>query len=325
MKRLFVFIISVVLSANFLTAYAGEQETTPFMTRNFPASSVREVEATTTGGSLTLTGDTGSEAIVEVYVSRDNWTAERIRQTLEENYTIDIKVEGGKLLVEAKQKNRITNWNQQGLNISFNIIVPRQADSKMQTSGGALIIKNVSGNTDGATSGGGINITGSSDNIYLRTSGGSVVARDCTGNINLRTSGGGISMNNLNGNIEARTSGGSIIGKGISGVLVTATSGGSVNLDGISGNLEATASGGNMSVKIKSVNNYVKLANTGNINLTLPSGSGYNLNVQAGNLSTSGLRNFQGNTDNRSIRGTVGNGGPEINVRTSLRTNVTFE
>jgi DUF4097 and DUF4098 domain-containing protein YvlB len=132
-------------------------------------------------------------------------------------------------------------------------------------------------------------------------------------------------MSNLNGNIEAKTSGGSVTANAVSGTLKACTSGGSVNLDGISGNVEATTSGGSMNVKIKSVSHYVRLSNSGNINLTLPSGNGYHLNVEAGNLSTSGLRNFQGNTNNRNMRGTTGNGGPEINVRTSLRASLTFE
>jgi len=125
------------------------------MTKFFSASSIKELEAATTGGSLTLTGDAGSKATVEVYASRSNWSAEKIKQTLEDNYTIDIRVE--------------------------------------------------------------------------------------------------------------------------------------------------------------------------NLRFTLPAGKGFNLNVKANRIETSGLKNFRGSTESKHIEGTIGIGGPEINVRSSQRVSLSFE
>ena len=342
MKKLFVLFAGVLLSANL----ANCQGKDPFMTRNFPASSIKAVEAATSGGSITVSGDAGSQAVVEVFISangRNNWSDERIRQTLEENYTLDIKVEGGKLYATAKTKNRITNWNQQGLSISFKISVPKQVSSDLntsggsiqisdlsgsqdfKTSGGSLKIENVSGNIVGKTSGGSITVTGSKDNIDLKTSGGSITAKDCSGKIFLKTSGGSLRMDNLNGDIDASTSGGSVTANNIEGTLKTGTSGGSVKLDGIAGSVDAHTSGGSMNVTMTSVSDYVKLSNSGNTNLTLPANKGYNLQVKANKVETSDMKDFRGDIKSGSLDGTVGNGGPKIEIKTSQKASLTFK
>ena len=341
MKKSSLLLVSVLLSANLFSARADEQQKEPFMTRSFPAASIKSVEATTSGGSITVTGDAGTQAVVEVFINCDKWSNERIKEVLDENYTIDIKVEGGKLYAMAKQKGSI-NWNQQGLSISFKISVPRQVNSELKTSGGSihiagltgsqdfktsggsLTVENLSGNINGTTSGGSINVSNSSDNINLKTSGGSITANDCSGKINMRTSGGSIRMSNLDGTIDASTSGGSITANDVNGTLKTGTSGGSVRLNGISGNVEAKTSGGSMDVTMEAVSDFVKLSNSGNTSLTVPAGKGYNLKVKANKIDTSGLKEYRGNIDSRNMEGTIGNGGPEIEIKTSQKANLTF-
>jgi len=340
MKKLFVVCISVLLNANL---FANDQQKDPFLTRSFPASSIKTVEATTSGGSITVSGNTATEAVVEVYVSRDKWSAEKIKETLDENYTLEIKVESGKLLVSAKSKKTISNWNLNGLNISFKISVPKQINSNLQTSGGSISISNltgaqdfktsggsmtvedVSGNIKGRTSGGSITVTNVKDNIDLSTSGGSITAKDCSGKISMKTSGGSLKMSNLNGDVNATTSGGSVSAKDVKGTLKTGTSGGSVTLDGISGSVDARTSGGSINVTMEAVSEYVKLSNSGNINLTLPANKGYNLKLRGTKVETSGLKDFRGNMDSRNLDGTVGNGGADVEIKTSARASVTFK
>lgn len=344
MKNIFLLIVSVLFNTNLFsfTACVNHLEKEPFITRTFPASSIRAVEVNTSGGSITVSGDAGTEAVVEVFVSKNNWSAEKIKETLEENYTIDIRVEGGKLYAEAKAKSKILNWNQAGLSISFKISVPKQVNSHLQTSGGSIHMNNLSGSQDfktsggsltvenisgsivGKTSGGSITVTNANDNIDLKTSGGSITAKDCSGEITLKTSGGSVKLNNLDGIIDASTSGGSITANNIRGELKTKTSGGSVKLDEISGSVDAHTSGGSMNVEMLSVDEYVKLSNSGNLNLTLPADKGYHLKVKANKVETSGLKDFRGNMSNNSLEGTVGNGGPDIEVKSSLRANLSF-
>ena len=344
MKKLFALLISVLVNATFFAGYAvGQDSKTPYLTQTFTASSIKEVESSTSGGSITLTGDAGSKATVEVYISPDKWSKDKIKQVLNKDYNLTIKVESGKLYVVAKPKTNLSNWGNSGLSISFKISVPKQVNSNLETSGGSIQISgmsgsqdfktgggsldvdNVSGNTVGVTSGGSITVRGSKDNIDLKTSGGSIVAENCSGTIDLATSGGSLSLSNLGGNIKAATSGGSVKASNIQGTFVTATSGGSMNLDGISGNLEASNSGGNMDVQVKSVSNYVKLLNTGRISLTLPAGKGFNLDIKSNGINTSGSMDFRGRKDDKSMEGAIGNGGPEISVKSSQQVSLSVK
>ncbi|MCL1974523.1 MAG: hypothetical protein FWG54_06895, partial [Bacteroidetes bacterium] len=247
------------------------------------------------------------------------------------------------LYAVAKPKSNFSGWNRSGLSIAFKISVPQEVNTHLRTSGGSIRINNLSGSQDfatsggsltveqvsgkivGRTSGGSIRLKASGDIIDVKTSGGSITAEDCNGTINLMTSGGSLKMSNLSGTIQATTSGGSISASSLKGTLKTGTSGGSVRLEGISGNVEASTSGGSMTVWMESVRDYVKLSNSGNLSLTLPSGMGYNLKARGERVETSGLKDFSGSIETRNIEGKVGNGGPQIEVRSSNRVTLRFE
>ena len=343
MKKLFVILVGIVFNATFFTACANDWQNAPFLSQSFPAASIKAVEVSTSGGSITVTGDAEAEAVVEIYISRNNWSDERIRQAFEEDYVLDLRVEGGKLYAVAKSKNSLTGWNRQTLSISFKISVPKRIDSNLKTSGGgirisdmsgtqdfrtsggSLTVENISGKVLGTTSGGSITVTNSSNVINLKTSGGSITARDCSGDIKLSTSGGSIKLTNLDGNIQTSTSGGSITANNINGTLNTGTSGGSVTLNGISGSVNAKTVGGSMTVEMQSVNDAVKLSNSGVVNLTLPIGKGYDLNVRGNKIETSGLQDFRGNIERDKLEGVVGNGEARIDIKTSQRVNLTFK
>jgi hypothetical protein len=163
MKNLFVLSVSILFSVHFCV---NAQPKEPYVTRSFPAASIKEVIANTSGGGIILNGNAASEAVVEMFVSTNNSNNsqnslldrfldfflsresdqknkpdEQIKQKLEENYTIDIKLEDGNLYVVAKPK--ISNNNRSGLRISFKISVPKQVNSNLQTSGGSIQISNL--------------------------------------------------------------------------------------------------------------------------------------------------------------------------------------
>ena len=337
MKKLSLFFIGTFLC---LSLAVGQQNVVE-MRHSFPAASVQTVEARTMGGGITVTGNAEAQATVEVRASGNNRLSEdRIRQLLEENYTIDVRVENGRLIATARRNGNVRGQDQ--LSINFTINVSSNASSNLQTAGGGISISNlsggtqnfqtsgggisvrdVSGNITGTTAGGGVSLDNSQGTISLTTSGGGVSAQNSGGTITLTTAGGGLTLNNLNGNIRATTSGGGITANNIQGSLETTTGGGGVTLNRLSGNVTASTSGGAMSVEMISVNEFVRLTNNGNITLTLPANQGYNLNVRGSRIEAA-LNNFSGERDERSINGTVGGGGAEVNVRSSQRVNLSF-
>jgi len=216
MKKLFVLLIIGSLHASLFTANVNAQRNEAFTTytfSDFVMSSVNLVEANTLNSSLAVTGDAVSGAVVEMYVSRNgvrirsrNWSDEEIKQYLEENYTIEVRVDGEKLLVVAKPK---TNGAEH-YNVSFKITVPRQMNTNLKTTNGSvqisnlagsqkfstvngsLKVDNVSGKISGNTVNGSVTVTNSDDDITLSTVNGSITASDCDGKINLSTVNGRI-------------------------------------------------------------------------------------------------------------------------------------
>ena len=329
------------MSIPFFGMTENAEKDSPFLTRQFPASSIKKVVAKTTGGSIEVNGDASSEAIVNVFVEHKIWSQQKIKQVFDEYYSLELKVEGGTLHAIVKSKTKSMNWSDSGLSISFNISVSNQTDTELNTSGGSIRISNLEGTQDfktsggsltladlsgkitGKTSGGSMNITGSKGNIDLVTSGGSVNASKSSGTISLKTSGGSINLTKLDGSIHVATSGGSISANDITGQFYAATSGGNVNLSDISGNLEAGTSGGNINVAMRSADEYIKLKTSGNIRLAIPKG-GYRLDVKAQKIATPNLTDFSGSIKDDRIDGTIGIGTTSIEIKASGKVEISF-
>ncbi|MBA2562427.1 MAG: hypothetical protein H0V14_05840 [Chitinophagaceae bacterium] len=346
MKK-YLFIILIALQALGSTAQ-NRNDKEPFLTKSFSKESIKNVNVETSGGSIYVTGDGGSQSRVEVYIQQNNYkgndlSKEEIQRRLNEDYQLSIDVNNNKLTAIAKPKIRNMNWKK-ALNISFKVFVPQNVSTELATSGGSIELKNLSGEQDfstsggslsidnlsgnikGRTSGGSIHLANSKDEIDLQTSGGSIEAKNCTGNIKLDTSGGSLQLNALKGNIRAHTSGGNVDGNNISGELISHTSGGNIDLNDLSCSLETSTSGGNIDVSIKELGKYITINNSGgNIDLKIPKNKGVDLKLYANKIKTDALNNFTGKSDDDEISGTLNGGGIPVTVKSgSGRINLSF-
>lgn len=328
-KCSFLFFILVA----FVVASAQDSKE-PYMTKSLSGESIKQVEARTSGGSITVAGGNESNARIEVFVEANNnqkLSKEEIKQRLDELYNLDISTAGGKLSAIAKSKEQIRDWKK-ALSIAFRIYVPSNVSTdlstsggsihlsdlsgsqKFSTSGGSLHLDKLSGKVDGSTSGGSIHLEDSKDEIDLRTSGGSIEAKNCSGNLKLATSGGSLDLNNLKGNINATTSGGGVHGDNIDGELAAHTSGGSVHLANLTCSLETSTSGGNIDVSFNSLGKYVKINNSaGNVALSIPKNKGLDLDL-SGEIANTSFDNFSGKIDDRTVRGKLNGGGVPVTV-----------
>jgi len=328
MKKMY-FLFALGLGALAAGAQSGRA---PFLQKSFPRESIRQVETQTSGGNISVTGEASGEARVEVYISSNNGrnndalSKEEIQKRLDEEYDLNISLNGNKLTATARPKQRNTNWRR-GLNISFKIFVPQAASSFVLTSGGNLDIDQLSGKVTGRTSGGNVAITDSKDDIDVSTSGGNIQAEHCEGTIRLVTSGGNLDLRALKGTVHATTSGGHVGGEAIAGELQTRTSGGNIDLRDLSCSLRASTSGGSIDVKIKTPGKYIDLENSsGNITLELPQGQGMDLKIRGERVHTGTMSNFHGDMDEKHISGSLNGGGIPVtvdgnsgNVRLSFR------
>ncbi|PWU03654.1 MAG: hypothetical protein C5B52_03035 [Bacteroidetes bacterium] len=336
MKKLII-LLALVIPATMLRAQ-DDKGRTPFLTKNLSKENIKNVDVQTSGGSINVSGGTAAESRIEVYVWPNNDgkampSKEEIQKRINEDYDLNISVDGGKLTAYAKPKDRNMNWKK-SLSISFKIYVTENASTHLRTSGGSIGIKNlagtqdfatsggsldiqkVSGQINGRTSGGSITVSDSKDNIDIETSGGSIHAENCTGTITMNTSGGSLTLKQLQGNIKATTSGGSINGGEIRGDLEAHTSGGNVDLNALYCGLETSTSGGNIDVEIKELGKQVKITNSGgNIDLSMPKNKGVNLRLRGDKIKVESLENFSGRKDDDEIDGTLNGGGIPVTVK----------
>lgn len=335
MKKFFLIALTITLSVSANAQFKTDKE--PFLTKSLSNESFNNAELRTSGGSISVAGVNASEARIEVYVypshSKDNFSKEEIQKQLTERYDLDVSVSNNKLVVIAKAKEKMNDWWNNTLTISFKLFVPKNittnlstsggsislvnlsANQEFSTSGGSLNVDNVSGKINGRTSGGSINLQNSGDDIDLRTSGGSINASHCKGRIRLSTSGGSLNLEDLDGDIVANTSGGSIDGRNIGGELVSHTSGGSIHLTDLTCSLETSTSGGNIEVSIITLGKYVRISNSsGHIELNLPKGKGLDLDLSADKITTGHLENFSGKMEDDEIKGKLNGGGIPVIV-----------
>jgi DUF4097 and DUF4098 domain-containing protein YvlB len=338
MKKIALLRVFLVFGASLgVIAVSAQQEHEPFMAKTFPRGSVKNVEAETSGGNISVVGSSTGDARVEVYIHDNNhWnellSKEEIQKRLDEQFDLKVDLDGDKIVAIAKQKEHSGNWRH-SLSISFRIYTPEAVSTHLRTSGGNIDMKDLTGNENfhtsggnlsiehlsgtivGRTSGGNVDIKESHDDIDLETSGGNMDAEHCEGKIRLGTSGGNVTLHNLKGNIVASTSGGEVKGGQISGDLVARTSGGNVDLDQMSVSLKASTSGGNIRVDFVTPGKFIDLSNSGgDISLEMPQGQGLDLHVSGDKVHSTAMTNFKGDMDEHHINGTLNGGGIPVTV-----------
>lgn len=322
----------------FYQSSIAQNDKVPFLTRSFANEPIKNVEATTSGGSITVTSVSAGQSKIEVLIQSSigrelSLSKDEIQKKLDADYDLMISTANGKLSAIAKSKRNI-DWRN-SLSISFKIYVPENISTELTTSGGSIHLaglsgtqdfttsggslhaENLKGNIKGRTSGGSIHVKDCSKEIDLTTSGGSIDADNCDGNIRLITSGGSLHLNNLNGTIEATTSGGSVHGQLIKGQLEAHTSGGNIDLQKLSCSLETSTSGGNIDVQIAELGKFVKISNSaGSIDVELPN-KGLDLKVKGSRIKTNNFSNFSGSVEDDEIDGKLNGGGVPVTIRAS--------
>lgn len=299
------FITKVVLSLVFsflftlillLPVKAAAQDE-PYRVESFTVNTPGRLEVNTSGGHIEVKGSSDKTVRVEMYATKNghNILAEDSKL---DNWDIDISKSGDRVKAIAKHHN---SWSVFGnhITISFVVYTPREMSTDLNTSGGHIAIRGLSGKQ------------------YIATSGGHLELADLKGTIRARTSGGHISVSDVEGDLDAHTSGGHIDVRKSEGSLKVRTSGGHINLADVSGTIDARTSGGNIRADLKSIAKSVNLRTSGgNIKISVPDKTGLNLNLKGSYVSTN-LQNFSGKVERDEVDGTLNGGGPQITARTS--------
>lgn len=272
----------------------------PYRIETFDVNGPGTLDVNTSGGHIQVEGSSSNTVRVEMYV-RKNGRDLLPEDTNLEDWDIEISQSGNSVKASADRRGR--GWSLFGgnnnISISFIVYTPREMSTNLDTSGGHIEIRGLSGNQDISTSGGHLELANLQGTIEARTSGGHIDISDTQGDLDARTSGGHIDVRNSEGNLKVRTSGGHI------------------ELADVSGAVEASTSGGGISADFTSVGEFVDLRTSGgNVDIRVPGNIGLDLNLRGSRVSTS-LQNFSGEIDRDEVEGRLNGGGPKISARTS--------
>jgi hypothetical protein len=161
----------------------------------------------------------------------------------------------------------------------------------------------------------------------VRSSNGSLRVEDIDGNAHLATSNGSIHLGKIHGNVEARTSNGSVEVSEIDGSFEAETSNGGIRAhlhDTESGHpIRLSTSNGGIDLQVDSPRQNDVVASTSNGPITVRMPGNVNASLHASTNSNGSVRSdfdvvvHSGELSKHRMEGTIGGGGPKIDLTTS--------
>jgi hypothetical protein len=189
--------------------------------------------------------------------------------------------------------------------VDFIVTVPSDTSAQLKTSGGDIVVGDLSGEVRAHTSGGEIRLGRIGGDVTATTSGGDIELAEGHGSSKLSTSGGNVSVGLVAGPSDFHTSGGDIKVDSVQDTLLADTSGGSVRagfVGPLKGDCSLSTSGGGVKAIVGSAVGFHLEAST-----------------SGGDVNAAGLtiRIDHGGVGKSSLSGDVNGGGPLLKLHTS--------
>ena len=252
-------------------------------------------------GSIKITTHSQNTVDAEV-IFKSKTNSERKFESALEDFELTFNQNGNEITIEGNKDH--DNWLKTNpFNLEFIVVVPKEFNVNLNTSGGSISVDDLNGNVDAHTSGGSLHFGEIDGVVNGKTSGGSIQVESCNGDIDVKTSGGSIKLGSIEGDVVAHTSGGSITVEEVKGNIDAKTSGGGVNaklLNTPTARCSLKTSGGSIEVRLgKDVKCSVDASTSG------------------GGVYTDFPIMVQGKWGNHSLRGDINGGGPSLICKTS--------
>lgn len=226
---------------------------------------------------------------------------------------------GSASVVALKRHPLSTFFHFRGNPVRFEIEVPTKTRVTVDTSGGAIRVAALQGNAKLETSGGGIDVRDLTGELDAHTSGGAITLSHVKGRCRVDTSGGGIRAEEIDGAMEAETSGGSIRFDGVSGDIHAHSSGGGISMSEAGGRVEADTSGGSVAVAFKRANaRGGSIASSGGgVTVSVDPAVGLSIDASGNSVHADIPLTVRGEISRRHLQGLLGGGGETLRLRTS--------
>lgn len=266
------------------------KETEEFL-MSYPVENGTSIRVENGNGGITV--EEWGEPTLEVYALKKTfWGEKELEKT-------EIKVEPGTDFSVKTEHVESFSW----VLVSIRIHVPENVTVDLVKTGG-----------------GDIELKGTRGDVTVRSSSGDVTVRDHEGNVSAETSNGKLRIEEIRGNVDADTSNGAITVSDVVGSVSAVSSNGDVSIKAARTVTKAESGNGNIEVgfdNITEIGCYIR-TNNGEVRVHIPVDMDANITLKTSNgeidlhhisITTSDL--FR-----QEIEGYVGEGGPEINIRT---------
>ena len=294
---------------------------------------VDETRAAKAGGKLIVDVDFGTievvsgdndEVVLAAYRKIEGSSKEKEQEYLAAA-PITITTDGNDITVRARREKNgdgWKSWNWHGkssMDARYTLRVPATFNANLQTAGGDISAKNLTGTIKADTSGGDLEFERVHGAITARSSGGQIEVTACEGAIDVETSGGRIEASDGSGSLSARTSGGAITARDFAGDTKVETSGGRLDLANIGGKLTGGTSGGSIFAVLASPvpGDVILKTSAGSIKVIAPSSVALSVDAEtsAGDVM-SDLPITTMRAGHERLKGTINGGGKSLILRT---------
>jgi DUF4097 and DUF4098 domain-containing protein YvlB len=261
------------------------------------------------------------KARVEVYVlSR---SSDRAQEYFEDSH-FRARMRDGTLDVETRfPRNRGWQFWEVYRSVDMRVIVtiPGKASAQLKTDDGDIRVGTFTGVMRARTSDGDIRVgTLDGEEIKLETSDGDIRADKVTGKrVRLETSDGDLRAESIEADeiILSSSDGNVDVERATGGIVSMRTSDGDIDIDVEAEKLSASTSDGDINVAIRGNTALNLRTHDGNVTIKGPSGLDADLDLRGERVSLGGKVSIEGEVSRRRVRGSIGDGGPEIVARTS--------
>jgi hypothetical protein len=235
-------LLIVLLNVGFTTHFASELKLIKEKSISVSPGEMLYVDAS--GADIKINSWDKDEAFIKIFGNRKS--EDKMKFNIE-------KISNGVKVVAKKQSSWFFNWGS-SYSVRIEIMLPKNFDTNVETSGGDIYVQNISGKFKLETSGGDVELKNTDGDVRIGTSGGDIKLDSHNGKTNVSTSGGDIDVKNHKGDLRASTSGGDIHVVVQNGSISTKTSGGDILIDyeGVNKGIKASTSGGDIRLKLPS-------------------------------------------------------------------------
>lgn len=205
------------------------------------------------------------------------------------------------------------------VSISYEIEVPQDTRLVAHTGSGSITVGELAGPVDASSGSGRLRIGAIGGDVQVKTGSGSIHVDGARGALEARSGSGSISADAVEGPIAARTGSGDIeLEQSGAGDVAVESGSGRIRLRGVHGGLHVDAQSGPVHVEGVVAGDWRIASSSGSVTLELPEDAAFELDARtsSGHIDVDLPVTVQGRLSKRSLRGTVGGGGPKLEIDT---------